>query len=150
MSFQLPMERAEIMEVLPHRAPMLFIDRVTELSEMTIQIESFVDPQADYLKGHFPNMPIKPGVLIVETVAQAGAILVAKSHGLPENMFMGFSGIDSAKFKKPVFPGSTMIVDLEITRKRLPFYKFSARVSVKEQLVATVDFTAAHMSFDLE
>ncbi len=145
----LPMQQAQIMEYLPHRAPMLFVDEVLSLTENTIQIVSKIKKDADYLKGHFPGMPIQPGVLIVETVAQAGALLVKLSHGLPEGLFMGFSGIDSAKFKKPVYPGETMIVDLEIVRKRIPFYKFSGRVTVNGTLVALVDFSAAHMSFDM-
>lgn len=145
----LPMQQAQIMEYLPHRAPMLFVDEVISLSENQIQITSKVKKNADYLKGHFPGMPIQPGVLIVETVAQAGALLVKLSHGLPDGMFMGFSGIDSAKFKKPVYPGETMIVDLEIVRKRIPFYKFAGRVTVNDIFVASVDFSAAHMSFDM-
>jgi len=148
MDVTLPIERDGIMAILPHRPPMLFADRVTALEEMFIRIESYVDPEADYLKGHFPEMPIQPGVLIVETVAQAGALLVDLSHKLPEGMFMAFSAIDSAKFKRPVLPGRTMIVDLEITRKRLPFFKFSAKVRVEDELVATVDFSAAQMSFE--
>ncbi len=148
MSISLPIEKDGIMAILPHRAPMLFADRVTALEEMFIRVESFVDPEANYLKGHFPKLPIQPGVLIVETVAQAGALLVDLSHKLPEGMFMAFSAIDSAKFKKPVYPGQTMVVDLEITRKRLPFFKFSAKVRVDQQLVATVDFSAAQMSFE--
>ena len=146
--YTLPMNRDKVQEFLPHRAPMLFVDKVTSLSENAITISSFVDPNADYLKGHFPNMPIQPGVLIVETIAQAGALLVKLSHGLPEGIFMGFSGIDSAKFKKPVLPGETMIVNVEITRKRLPFYKFSGTVTVGDKTVALVDFSAAHMSFE--
>lgn len=148
MSVALPIEKDGIKAILPHRSPMLFADRVTALEENYIQVESRVDPKADYLKGHFPEMPIQPGVLIIETVAQAGALLVDLSHKLPEGMFMAFSGIDGAKFKKPVLPGETMIVDLKITRKRLPFFKFSAKVSVGETLVATVDFSAAQMSFE--
>lgn len=148
MRMKLPIEKDGIKAILPHRSPMLFADRVTALEEMFIRVESYVDPEAEYLKGHFPEMPIQPGVLIVETVAQAGALLVDLSHTLPEGMFMAFSGIDNAKFKKPVYPGQTMIIDLEITRKRLPFFKFSAKVSVDNAVVATVDFSAAQMSFE--
>ncbi len=148
MDYDLPMGLEEIQNYLPHRPPMLFVDQVTALSEMAITITSTVKPDAEYLKGHFPDMPIQPGVLIVETVAQAGALLVKLSHDLPEGVFMGFSGIDSAKFKRPVYPGETMIVDLEIARKRLPFYKFSGKVTVNDKHVASVDFSAAHMSFD--
>jgi len=144
----MPLGRDKIQEFLPHRAPMLFIDEVTDLAENHIRIISHLDPDADYFKGHFPNMPIQPGVLIIETVAQAGALLVKLSHGLSDGMFMGFSAVDSAKFKKPVYPGETMIVEVEIVRKRLPFYKFAGKVSVKDKLVATVDFTAAEMTFE--
>lgn len=150
MTYDLPMGLETIKEYLPHRSPMLFVDEVTALTEMSICIRSHVKPEADYLKGHFPNMPIQPGVLIVETVAQAGALLVKLSHDLPEGVFMGFSGIDSAKFKRPVYPDETMIVDVEIVRKRLPFYKFSGKVTVNGKLVASVNFSAAHMSFGQE
>ncbi|NNE58109.1 MAG: 3-hydroxyacyl-ACP dehydratase FabZ [Hellea sp.] len=148
MTYKLPMGQDQIQQYLPHRDPMLFVDRVTKLSDNQIQIESNLDPEARYFKGHFPHMPIQPGVLIIETVAQAGALLVKLSHDLSDGMFMGFSAVDSAKFKKPVYPGETLIVDVEIVRKRLPFYKFSGRVSVKDKLVATVDFTAAEMTFE--
>ena len=149
INVKLPLNREDVQKYLPHRDPMLFVDAVTELSENAIKIISEVKVEAEYLKGHFPGRPIQPGVLIVETVAQAGALLVQLSHGLPEGMFMGFSGIDSAKFKKPVYPGETMIVDLEIVRKRLPFYKFSGNVTVNDKIVALVNFSAAHMPFDL-
>ncbi len=145
---KMPLGRDEIQKHLPHREPMLFVDEVMDLSADTIRVSSLVKPEAHYLNGHFPNMPIQPGVLIIETVAQAGALLVALSDGLPEGKFMGFSGIDSAKFKKPVYPGETMIVDVEIARRRLPFYKFTGKVTVAEKLVASVDFSAAHMSFE--
>lgn len=148
MTKNLPLERDAIMAIIPHRPPMLLADRVTAYDEMSITVESFVDPAADYLKGHFPSMPIQPGVLIVEAVAQAGALLVDLSHKLPDGMFMAFSAIDSAKFKKPVYPGETMNIDLEIVRKRLPFFKFESRVKVNAKLVATVNFSAAQMSFD--
>ena len=147
-SVTLPLERDEIKRYLPHREPMLFLDRVTNLEDMTITVESTADPAADYFKGHFPDMPIQPGVLLVETVAQAGALLVMFTDGLPENTFMGFSSIDSAKFKKPVLPGDKMVITVEIVKKRLPFYQFSGEVCVNDTRVANVEFKAAHMRFD--
>ena len=72
-----PIGRDVIETFIPHRAPMLFINRVIALSENSIQIESDIDPEADFFKGHFPKGPIMPGVLIIETVAQAGALLVS-------------------------------------------------------------------------
>ena len=78
-SHNLPLDRNYVKKYLPHRDPMLFIDRVKTLSENAITIESDVDPDAAYFKGHFPGMPIMPGVLIIETVAQAGACLLYTS-----------------------------------------------------------------------
>ncbi len=144
----LPMDRDEIKKYLPHRAPMLFLDKVTAIGEQSIEVQSYANPEADYFKGHFPELPIQPGVLIVEAVAQAGALLVLLTDGLPADMFMGFSSIDSAKFKKPVFPGANMVITVKIVGKRLPFYRFSGRVSVDEKLVASIDFKAAQMKFD--
>jgi len=147
MSVTLPILAEDVKKYLPHRDPMLFVDEVSVLEKDSIQISSHVKPDAEYLKGHFPDRAIQPGVLIIETVAQAGALLVMLSDGLPDDTFMGFSGIDSAKFKAPVYPGETMIVDVEIVRRRLPFYKFAGIVKVNDKLVAKVDFSAAHMSF---
>ena len=76
-NYILPLSRDFIKDYLPHRDPMLFIDNVISLEENQIVAESFVDPKANYFKGHFPDMPVMPGVLIIESVAQAGALLVS-------------------------------------------------------------------------
>jgi len=101
-SHTLPLDREYVKDYLPHRDPMLFIDRVTQLEENAITIESDVDPEAAYFKGHFPGMPIMPGVLIVETVAQAGALLVSLTRGLSDDKFIAFSNVDAVKFRRPV------------------------------------------------
>ena len=85
---KLPLDRDYVKDFLPHRDPMLFVDRVIALDENSITIESDVDPEAEYFKGHFPGMPIMPGVLIVETVAQAGALLVSLTRGLTDDKFI--------------------------------------------------------------
>jgi 3-hydroxyacyl-[acyl-carrier-protein] dehydratase len=143
----LPLDRDYVKNYLPHRAPMLFIDRVTALEENAITIESDVDPDAAYFKGHFPGMPIMPGVLIVETVAQAGALLVSLTRGLTDDKFIAFSNVDGVKFRRPVEPGETLIIDVEIEKVRLPFYKFTGTAKVDGKIAASLKFAAAEMSY---
>ena len=143
----LPLNREYVKNYLPHRDPMLFIDRVTSLNENAITIESDVDPDAAYFKGHFPGMPIMPGVLIVETVAQAGALLVSLTKGLSDDKFIAFSNVDAVKFRRPVEPGEMLTVDVEIEKIRLPFYKFTGTAKVDGKVAATLKFAAAEMSY---
>ena len=147
MDYKLPILSQTIKEYLPHREPMLFIDRVIDLGENNIIIESDVSPKSDYFKGHFPNMPIMPGVLIIETVAQAGALLVSLTRGLDEDKFIAFSNVDSAKFKRPVYPNEVLRIEVSIEKIRLPFYKFSGKAFVGDKLAATLSFAAAQMEF---
>jgi len=126
---------------------MLFIDRVTRLEQNAITIESDVDPKAAYFKGHFPGMPIMPGVLIVEAVAQAGALLVSLTRGLTDDKFIAFSNVDAVKFRRPVRPSEVLIIDVEIEKIRLPFYKFTGTAKVNGKVAATLKFAAAEMSY---
>ena len=143
----LPLSREYVKDYLPHRDPMLFIDRVIALDENTITIESDVDPEAAYFKGHFPGMPIMPGVLIVETVAQAGALLVSLTRGLTDDKFIAFSNVDAVKFRRPVEPGEMLTVEVEIEKVRLPFYKFIGTAKVDGKIAASLKFAAAEMSY---
>ena len=147
MVHEFPILRPTIKEYLPHREPMLFIDRVIDLGDDNIVIESDVSPEADYFTGHFPNMPIMPGVLIIETVAQAGALLVSLTRGLDDDKFIAFSNVDSAKFKRPVYPNEILRVEVSIEKIRLPFYKFSGKAFVGDKLAASLSFAAAQMEF---
>ena len=146
-SHNLPLDRNYVKNYLPHRDPMLFIDRVKTLSENAITIESDVDPDAAYFKGHFPGMPIMPGVLIIETVAQAGALLVSLTRGLSADKFIAFSNVDAVKFRRPVEPGEVLTIDVEIEKIRLPFYKFIGTAKVDGKLAASLKFAAAEMSY---
>ena len=145
---KLPLNRNYVKDYLPHRDPMLFIDRVTSLEENTIVIESDVDPKANYFQGHFPGMPIMPGVLIVETVAQAGALLVSLTRGLSDDKFIAFSNVDAVKFRRPVQPGEMLTVEVEIEKIRLPFYKFVGTAKVDGKIAASLKFAAAEMSYE--
>ena len=143
----LPLEREDIKAYLPHREPILFIDKVTALGERHICARSEVRADSVFFKGHFPNLPIMPGVLIIETIAQAGALLVSLTQGLDPEKFIAFSGVESAKFKKPVFPGSILTLDVEIEKIRRTLYKFTGRASVESEVVASLKFSAAEMDF---
>lgn len=108
------MDVNQIMEVLPHRPPFLFIDNIIEISDNHIIALKNVTMNEDYFKGHFPGKPIMPGVLQIEAMAQAGGVLCLKSFPDPENYLTFFAKIDNAKFKHPVVPGDTLIFKLEL------------------------------------
>lgn len=146
MSLNFPLERDVVMEYLPHRDPMLFIDRVLAADETSITVESVIKPDAPHFKGHFPDLPILPGVLIIETVAQAGALIVSLSKGLEAGSFIAFSGVEQAKFRRPVYPGEVMRVEARIERQRRGFYKFSGEASVGDSLAAQLQFSATQMA----
>jgi len=144
---KLPLTQAYIKDYLPHRDPMLFVDRVVSLTETSITIESDVRADADFFKGHFPSMPIMPGVLIIETVAQAGALLVSLTREISDEKFIAFSNVDDVKFRRPVNPGEIISVDANIEKIRLPFYKFSGVATVEGKIAATLKFAAAEMHY---
>jgi len=148
MSHKLPLDQDYVKAYLPHRDPMLFVDRVTDLSENTIRIESDVKAEAAFFKGHFPDLPIMPGVLIVETVAQAGALLLALTRGVEEGKFIAFSGIEQVKFRRPVYPGEMIIIDVTLEKVRLPFFKFTGVARVDGKSAATLNFAAAEMKHE--
>ena len=122
--------REEIEKILPHRDPFLLIDEVTELEPgRSIKALRFVSRQEYYFKGHFPGNPIMPGVLMLEAIAQAGAIAVLV---LPENKgkLVLFAGIDKARFKRIVKPGEQLVIEVEITdfRRNIGKAKGTAKV----------------------
>ena len=133
-----------IMEMIPHRYPMLMIDQVTEMvpdkSAIGIKNVSINEPQ---FQGHFPNHPIMPGVMLVESMAQTAAVLVVHTLGPEaEGKLVYFMSIDNARFRKPVIPGDTLFVNVEKLRSRVLVWKFNGKVLVKNKLVAEADFTA--------
>jgi len=133
------MEVLEIMQHLPHRYPFLLIDRVLSCDpgKELVALKN-VTVNEPYFGGHFPNFPVMPGVLIVEAMAQAAAILAFKSFDLERsaNSVYLFVGIDKARFKKPVTPGDQLIIKTQIVRNLRGIWKFTGQAFVEDSMVS--------------
>ena len=139
-----PLEIGRVMAALPHRYPLLLVDRVEDLIlDTSITAIKAVSMNEQFFQGHFPGRPIMPGVLIVEAMAQAAGILAVESLGLAgSGKLVYFMAIDGAKFRKPVEPGVLLKLDVTFVQKRSSVCKFSGRALVDGQLVAEANFTA--------
>ncbi len=132
------MEIAEIKEYLPHRYPFLLVDRVLELEpEKRIVALKNVTINEPFFEGHFPHYPVMPGVLIVEAMAQAAALLSFKSMGTKrdDNTVVYLVGVDGARFKRPVVPGDTLILEAEKVFEKRGLIKYAVRAKVGDHVV---------------
>ncbi|MBW2604525.1 MAG: 3-hydroxyacyl-ACP dehydratase FabZ [Deltaproteobacteria bacterium] len=134
----------EIMKLLPHRYPFIMIDRILELTpgEKVVALKN-VTINEPFFQGHFPENPIMPGVLIVEAMAQAGAVLAAKSLDTDfHDSLVYFMGIDKVKFRKPVIPGDQLIFEMKFLKQRRKVFKMSGTAYVDEKIVAQAELMA--------
>ena len=133
----------QIKKLLPHRAPFLFIERLTEIVPFERAIGhkavSFNEP---HFAGHFPEFAVMPGVLIVEAMAQAAGALIVHSMTLKTTPSVFFMGIDKARFRKPVVPGDMLRFPVKALQHRGPVWKFEGRALVGETLCAEAEFSA--------
>ena len=134
----------QIKTLLPHRAPFLLIERLTDImpneSAVAYKAVSINEP---HFMGHFPNYAVMPGVLIVEAMAQAAGALVMHSSGqTAENKLVYFMTIDNARFRKPVTPGDLLRMPVKMIRRRGPVWKFGGQAYVGETLCAEAEFSA--------
>jgi 3-hydroxyacyl-[acyl-carrier-protein] dehydratase len=138
-----PLGRAEIEAILPHRDPFLLIDEVLELEPgARVVARKTVRPDEWYLDGHFPGRPIMPGVLIVEAMAQTGAVAVLSEEANRGRLAL-FAGIDDVRFKRLVQPGDVLELTCELERVRGPIGKGRATAHVGEELAARGTLTFA-------
>lgn len=133
------MKQEEIKSILPHRSPFLFVDEVLEISETRIVAKRNIRADEYFFSGHFPQEPIMPGVLIVEALAQTGAVMLLRKHKGAIPLFMG---IDRARFRKIVRPGDTLIMEVELIQERGSLVKISGVAKVNDEVVCEATILA--------
>lgn len=135
----------KIMDILPHRYPFLLIDRIIEIipGEKIVALKN-VTINEPFFQGHFPGVPIMPGVLIVEAMGQAGGILAFSSAPQEnKNAILYFMGMDKVRFRKPVVPGDQLLIEAKILKQRSKAVKMSGIATVEEKLVAEAELMAS-------
>ncbi|MFN3869882.1 MAG: 3-hydroxyacyl-ACP dehydratase FabZ [Aquificaceae bacterium] len=135
----------EIMEILPHRYPILLVDKILEMEEgkRIVGVKN-VSVNEPVFQGHFPNFPLMPGVYILEAMAQVGGILMIKSLGLEIGKYaIVFAGIDEARFKRPVYPGDQLFMELEVISLKKSLSKMKGTAKVGGEVVASAILYAA-------
>lgn len=143
------MDIHKILKQLPHRYPFLLVDRVVELDKgKTIKALKNVTINEPFFEGHFPHRPVMPGVLMLEALAQAAALLAfdALDTSPNENTVYYFAGIDGARFKRPVEPGDQLMLNVEMLRMKAGIFKFKASATVGDELACEAELTCAMRS----
>ncbi len=130
----------EIMTILPHRYPMLLVDRVLEIDPgKRIVGPKNVTANEQFFQGHFPGAPVMPGVLIVEAMAQCAAVLILRDIPNREGKLFLFGGVDKARFRKPVVPGDQLRFECQVLQKRSNSVKIKGTATVNGELVAEAE-----------
>jgi 3-hydroxyacyl-[acyl-carrier-protein] dehydratase len=137
------MDIERIQEILPHRYPFLLIDRVLELDSTRIRAIKNVSANESFFVGHFPQKKVMPGVLIVEAIAQAGAVMMLTLAGPQEGKLIYFTGIDNCRFRRPVVPGDQLVLEVELVARRSSVAKMHGRATVDGELVCEADLMSA-------
>jgi len=140
------MDIHQILKKLPHRYPILLVDRVIALEKgKSIKALKNVTINEPFFQGHFPYRPVMPGVLMLEALAQAAALLAfdALGTGPSEDLVYYFAGIDNARFKRPVEPGDQLMLDVEMVRMKAGIFKFNGSASVDGTLAVQAELTCA-------
>ncbi len=134
---------AAIRDTLPHRYPFLLVDRITEMeADRRIVGIKNVTVNEPFFQGHFPDRPIMPGVLILEAMAQTGGVLAFKSSAATSRPVVYLTGVEGAKFRKPVVPGDQLRFEIDVLKKRPPFWKMQGKAYVGSELVCEAELTA--------
>ncbi|WP_373778795.1 3-hydroxyacyl-ACP dehydratase FabZ [Glaesserella sp.] len=138
-------EVAEIMNMLPHRYPFLLVDRVVDFEEgKWLKAVKNISVNEPCFTGHFPTQPIFPGVLILESMAQATGVLAVKSYGkLKEDELYYFASIDKARFKRPVVPGDQMLIEVNFLKERRGISLFTGKAFVDGKIVCEAELMCA-------
>lgn len=140
------MDIHQILKQLPHRYPFLLVDRVLSIEKgISIKALKNVTINEPFFEGHFPHRPVMPGVLMLEALAQAAALLAFDALGTSpsDEMVYYFAGIDGARFKRPVGPGDQLILEVELLRMKAGIFKFKGLALVDNQLAVEAELTCA-------
>ena len=144
------MDNNQVRKLLPHREPFLFIDEVLEVSNDLIVAKRFVSPREDFFKGHFPNFPIMPGVLVLEAMAQSSALLgshIMSQSADDKSMYL-LCGVEKVRFKKKVLPGDTLIFKSSVLSSKRGIWKFKCSAYSEEELVCSAEILCADRSLN--
>ncbi len=128
-----------IRDILPHRFPMLLVDRITELEPDRIVGIKNVTVNEPFFAGHFPEFPVMPGVLIVEAMAQVAGVLVLKEIADRHSKLVLLASIEQAKFRRPVLPGDQLRIEMKVARRKATVVKMFGEASVNGQVVAEAE-----------
>ncbi len=137
---ELPLNREEIEQCIPHRDPFLWVDEVIELSEIGIRVRKFLDPALGVFVGHYPNFPVLPGVLQCEAAFQAGAILLSKLGVIAAGKIPVVTRQNNTKFRHMVRPGDTLDIEVVLTEQLANAYFLTGKVSVDGKTSARLEF----------
>ncbi len=141
----------KILKILPHRYPFLLVDRVLDYEiDKTLTAIKNVSINEPFFGGHFPHRPVFPGVLLIEAMAQASAILASMGMGVTSNetLVYLFAGVNNVRFKRPVEPGDQVQLNVELTRKKGRIWKTATTATVDGNLCATADITFTYKVLD--
>lgn len=143
MTHEVNLDINKILKLLPHRYPILLVDRVLELDpRVRIKALKNVTVNEPFFQGHFPEYPVMPGVMILESLAQASALLAFSDQKDDDSLYF-FAGIDNARFKKPVIPGDQLILNAQVERYKSGIWKFKAFAMVGDDMVCQADLLCA-------
>jgi beta-hydroxyacyl-ACP dehydratase FabZ len=131
-----PLDIQEIRDILPHRYPMLLVDKILELEEERIVGIKNVTVNEPFFIGHFPDFPVMPGVMVVEAMAQVAGVLVLKSVPDRKNKLVLLASIEEAKFRRPVRPGDQLRIEMKVTKRKAAIAKMHGNATVDGVVVA--------------
>ena len=135
------LDKKTIEALLPHREPMLLIDKLTKIVPLkSATAIMYVKKNGFYVQGHFPNQPVMPGVLIIEAMAQAGSFLLLHTTPEPEKKLMYFSGIEKSRFRRQVLPGDQILFKIDLLKLRMGTCKLHGTAYVDDKIVAEATF----------
>lgn len=132
-----------IQELLPHRFPFLLVDRIVEIEpgKRIVGVKN-VTINEPFFQGHFPGRPVMPGVLLLEVMAQVGGILARKTAWGAGSPIVMLTGVEKAKFRRPVVPGDQLRIEVEVLRRKDPFWKMGGEILVEKGMVCEAEMTA--------